>query len=148
MICFTIVFDYLLLRGIDCQRREIHGVSTHIRNFSALIQRLRNTHRLGYRETQLTSCFLLKRGGCKRRSGTLFARLFLNAFQAERSRLDLLKERYSLLLRKKTMIEFRMQNGSIALRVGANEISRDAVLIGTYKLLNLLFALHRQPYGY
>ena len=92
---------------------QVNAVRTHIGYFSALVQRLCETHGLGNGEFQFACRLLLERRGGERRRGQVRDRLALYVPHNELRPIETLEELNRIFLMRKTMVQFASQNGRV-----------------------------------
>ena len=96
-----------LFGGADGQRREVHGVGTHVGDQTGLVEALGDRHGLADGEPELAGSFLLQGGSGERRSrGTVRFFLF-DGIDLELGAFAAFQERAGLLL----VVEFAVEGG-------------------------------------
>ena len=144
ILCAVEVFN-LFLGLTKCKSREVDAIGTHVCDLSWFVELLGDTHSVAYRETKLTSRFLLQCWSCEWRCRALWNRFLLHRFDGVTCALAVFQEFICILFLVETSRKFCKQ--LIFVIVDCEwEVGCHAVSAAVHEVLDLIFTLNDKTY--
>ena len=137
---------YLFLAGIDAERREVHGVGTHVCYLSVLIEMLCEHHGLRHGESQLACCLLLQCGGGEWRCRCASEGLLRHVAHAECGILAVVEECQRLVVCLEACVELCLHFCLLAVGTDGEEYGVHSIVWLRLECLYLSLSLHDESH--